>query len=118
MARAPARPVLLPTSSGLLSRRTWHRIARRLIGSLADDLTFTSPQDDHIDKATYLERRFPTVDRLESQRILDLVAGQGDGVFIMYEYQLKTGARHRNAEYITVLAGQVVDIQVFFCGKL
>ncbi len=85
---------------------------------LSDELTFTSPQDDHIDKTTYLERCFPTVDRLESQRVLDLVAGHGEGVFLMYEYVLKTGERHRNAEYITVHDDKVVDIQVFFGGKV
>jgi ketosteroid isomerase-like protein len=30
---------------------------------LADDFTFTSPQDDHIGKAEFLERCFPTADR-------------------------------------------------------
>ena len=30
---------------------------------LADDFVFTSPQDDHIDKAAFMERCFPTADR-------------------------------------------------------
>ena len=38
--------------------------AERLI---AEDYSFTSPQDDHIDKAAFLERCFPTTDRLTSQ---------------------------------------------------
>lgn len=69
---------------------------------LAEDFVFTSPQDDHIDKAAYLERCFPTADRLVSQEILELVGTDGDGVFILYEYELKTDARHRNTEFITV----------------
>lgn len=48
---------------------------------LADALVFTSPQDDHIDKAAYLERCFPTADRLNSQEILELVSTGGDDVF-------------------------------------
>jgi hypothetical protein len=40
---------------------------------LADNFVFTSPQDDHIDKAACMERCFPTADRLVSQEILDLV---------------------------------------------
>jgi ketosteroid isomerase-like protein len=59
---------------------------------LAEDFVFTSPQDDHIGKAAFLDRCFPTADRLSSQEILRLVDAGDDGVFIMYEYELKTGA--------------------------
>ena len=83
---------------------------------LADDFTFTSPQDDHIDKQSFMERCFPTVDRVEWQKILRLVpAGEG-GVFVMYEYELKTGGRHRNTEYIVVRDGQLHETHVFFGG--
>jgi ketosteroid isomerase-like protein len=85
---------------------------------LADDLTFTSPQDDHIGKAAFLERCFPTADRLRSQRILELVSAGDDGVFLMYEYELKTGDRHRNTEFITVRDGKITEIQVFFGGRV
>ncbi|MFG2526435.1 DUF4440 domain-containing protein [Streptomyces sp. NPDC048516] len=41
---------------------------------LAEDFVFTSPQDDHIGKAAFLDVCFPTADRLRSQEILDAVA--------------------------------------------
>jgi ketosteroid isomerase-like protein len=85
---------------------------------MADDLVFTSPQDDHIGRAAYFERCFPTADRFTSQEILELVSTDGDGVFILYEYELKTGERHRNAEFITVRAGQITEVQVFFGGRV
>src|SRR5882757_2891245 len=85
---------------------------------LAEDLVFTSPQDDHIDKKAYFERCFPTTQRLDSQEILELASAGEDGVFIMYEYVLKTGERHRNTEFITVRNGQIVEIQVFFGGRV
>jgi ketosteroid isomerase-like protein len=85
---------------------------------LAEDFAFTSPQDDHIGKAEFLERCFPTADRLSSQEILELVAAGDDGVFIMYEYQLKTGERHRNTEFSTVRDGQLAETQVFFGGRV
>jgi len=85
---------------------------------MAQDLVFTSPQDDHIDRTAYLERCFPTADRLVSQEILELVGAGEDGVFILYEYELKTGERHRNAEFITVRGEQIVEIQVFFGGQV
>jgi ketosteroid isomerase-like protein len=89
--------------------------AERLI---AENFTFTSPQDDHIDRAAYFERCFPTTDRLNWQKTLDLVSAGGDGVFILYEYELKTGARHRNTEFITVRDGQLTEVQVFFGGRV
>jgi ketosteroid isomerase-like protein len=85
---------------------------------LAENLSFTSPQDDHIDKAAFMQRCFPTAGRLNSQEILELVSAGADGVFILYEYELKTGERHRNTEYITVRDGQIVEIQVFFGGRV
>ena len=53
-----------------------------------------------------------------SQEILELVSAGDDGVFIMYEYELKTGERHRNTEFITVRAGKLVETQVFFGGRV
>ncbi len=87
-------------------------------GLLADDFVFTSPQDDHIDKAAFMQRCFPTAARMVSQEILELVAVGDDGVFIMYEYELKTGDRHRNAEFSTVRGGKLVETQVFFGGRV
>ena len=85
---------------------------------LADDFTFTSPQDDHIDKASYLERCFPTADRFAASEILAIVPSGDDDVFLLYEYQLTTGERYRNAEYITVRDGRLVETQVFFGGRV
>lgn len=84
---------------------------------LADVLRFTSPQDDRIDRAAYLERCFPTASRFRSQEIRRLVATGDGGVFLLYEYELMTGGRYRNTEFLTVLDGQVVEIQVFFGGR-
>ncbi len=83
---------------------------------LAHDFVFTSPQDDHIDKAAFLERCFPTADRFASQEIVEIVDVGPDGVFMLYEYELRDGARHRNVEHVTVRDGQLVETQVFFGG--
>jgi ketosteroid isomerase-like protein len=89
--------------------------ARRL---LAEDFTFTSPQDDHIDKSAYLERCFPTADRFAASKIVAIVPADEDSVFLLYEYELRTGERYRNTEYITVRNGQLVETQVFFGGRV
>ncbi len=84
---------------------------------LAPGLRFTSPQDDHIDRATYLARCFPTAARFSMQRIL-ASATVGDQVFVLYEYELAdTRERFRNSELFTVVDGLISEIQVFFGGR-
>lgn len=89
--------------------------AERLI---ADDYRFTSPQDDHIDRAAFFERCFPTAERLRSQEILSVLPAGGDDVFMLYEYELKTGVRYRNVEVATVRDGRLTETQVFFGGPV
>jgi ketosteroid isomerase-like protein len=85
---------------------------------IADDYVFSSPQDDHIGKEAFFERCFPTTWRLRWQKILQVVPGAGDDVFVMYEYELKTGERHRNVEVSTVREGRLRETQVFFGGQV
>ncbi|MFG2636915.1 nuclear transport factor 2 family protein [Streptomyces sp. NPDC048362] len=84
----------------------------------ADDFTFTSPQDDHIDKAAFFERCFPTADRFTEQRILHLVAADAEVVLVHYEYEPTTGGRYRNVEAITVRDGLIREVRVFFGGPV
>jgi ketosteroid isomerase-like protein len=85
---------------------------------LADELTFTSPQDDHIDRQAFLERCFPTADRVSRQELLHVTPADDRDVFVLYEYDLKSGGTHRNAEVITVIDDRIVEIQVFFGGPV
>jgi len=87
-------------------------------GLLALELTFTSPQDDHIDRDAFFERCFPTADRVSRQELMRVAVAGDQDVFIMYEYDLKTGGTHRNTELITVVDDQIVEIQVFFGGSV
>ncbi len=84
---------------------------------IASDFVFTSPRDDHIGRAAYFERCFPTADRFRSQRLLQVVPGEGDDVLVMYEYELLNGETYRNTEVITVRDGQITEVQVFFGGR-
>lgn len=85
---------------------------------LADDMVFTSPQDDHIDRQEFLERCFPTADRVSRQELMHVVLAGEQDVFVLYEYDLKAGGTHRNAEVITVVDGQIVEVQVFFGAEV
>ncbi|MFI9076538.1 nuclear transport factor 2 family protein [Streptomyces sioyaensis] len=84
---------------------------------LAEDYVFTSPQDDHIGKAAFLEVCFPTADRLRRQEILDAVPLDDEQVCVRYEYELKTGERHRNVELTTVRDGRLTETEVYFGGR-
>ena len=84
----------------------------------ADEFTFTSPQDDHIDKETFFQRCFPTAGRVRQQRLLHVTPADGELVFVYYEYELMTGDRHRNVEAIAVRDGLIREVQVFFGGKV
>ena len=88
--------------------------AERLV---AGEFVFTSPQDDHIDRAAFFERCFPTAGHFVSHELLAVVPTDGDDVFVLYEYELEGGQRHRNAEVITVRDGSVTESQVFFGGR-
>ena len=85
---------------------------------LADELVFTSPQDDHIDREAFLERCFPTADRFSRQELIHVVRADANDVVIVYEYELKTGGTYRNTEVITVVDERIVEIQVFFGGAV
>ena len=88
--------------------------AQHLIG---EEFVFTSPQDDHIDRASFFERCFPPSSRVRSQQIVRIAAATEHDVFVLYEYELVAGGRFRNAELMTVRDGQLVEEQVFFGGN-
>jgi ketosteroid isomerase-like protein len=85
---------------------------------LSDRLVFTSPQDDHIDRQAFLERCFPTADRMSRQELIHVVPADERDVLIAYEYDLVGGGTYRNAELITVDDGRIVEVQVFFGGAV
>jgi ketosteroid isomerase-like protein len=85
---------------------------------LADEFVFTSPQDDHIDRQAFLERCFPTADRVSRQDLIHVVRAGEHDVFVLYEYDLTSGGTFRNAEVITVAGDRIVEVQVFFGGQV
>lgn len=84
----------------------------------ADDFVFTSPQDDHLDKAAFFATCFPTAGNFVEQTLLHVTPADGDDVFVLYEYELRDGTRWRNAEVLTVRDGRVAEAQVFFGGRV
>ncbi|GAA1467617.1 nuclear transport factor 2 family protein [Microbacterium thalassium] len=84
---------------------------------MADDFVFTSPQDDHIDKATWLQRCFPSADHFDGPSETLQITAVGDIVLHRYEYRVG-GVRWRNAEAIRVADGRVREVEVYFGGAV
>jgi ketosteroid isomerase-like protein len=81
---------------------------------LAEDFTFTSPNDDdHINKAQYFKKCWPGSENINAFKILNLIE-DGDEAFIRYECELKDGKRFRNTEYFRVEDGKIREVDVYF----
>ena len=79
---------------------------------IADDFHFTSPLDNRIDRATYFERCWPLSKRIESFEFINLIAS-GDHVVVTYVGRMD-GNSFQNTEIATVVAGKIVDVEVYF----
>jgi ketosteroid isomerase-like protein len=80
---------------------------------LAEDFTFTSPYDDHIDRACYFERCWSSSVTMRSFRAVRIVE-QGDEAFILYEAVFAAGPPVRNVEYFRTKDGKIKSVEVFF----
>jgi ketosteroid isomerase-like protein len=87
---------------------------RRVIEPLlSEDFRFTSPYDDHIDRATYFIRCWANADRIRAIEI-EQIAEVGDAAFVLYTCETTAGARFRNTEYLRFRDGRITAVEVFF----
>lgn len=80
---------------------------------LADDFTFTSPWDDHIDRATYFSHCWPHAGEFRF-RLPMKVFVQGDEAVVVYETEGKQGGTFHNAELLRFTGARIRSIDVFF----
>jgi ketosteroid isomerase-like protein len=84
---------------------------------LADDFTFTSPNDDdHINKPAFKERCWPTAEWIVKIE-MECVVAHGDDGFAKYLLTTKDGKSLRNTEYFKFTDEKVKEIEVYFGGK-
>jgi ketosteroid isomerase-like protein len=86
---------------------------RALDEHLSDDLTFYSPTDVGIDRATYFDRCWPNAETIEAFEFKRL-AEVGDEVFVTYESTKTDGRRFRNTEVLTFASDKVCRVEVYF----
>lgn len=80
---------------------------------LADGFTFTSPNDDGIDKATYFERCWPNRDASRDQKIENIVV-DGQNAFVTYLCATEGGKSFRNTEFLTFSGERIASVNVYF----
>ena len=80
---------------------------------LADGFTFTSPNDDGIDKATYFERCWPNHDASRAQHIESIVV-DGQQAFVTYLCATEGGKSFRNTEFLTFSGDRISSVNVYF----
>jgi ketosteroid isomerase-like protein len=80
---------------------------------IADDFHFTSPLDNHIDRATYFARCWPNSAAIAAFDFIHLAADRSR-VFVTYEGRNTSGKRFRNSEILTLRDGKIVEAEVYF----
>ena len=85
---------------------------------LADDFTFTSPNDDdHIRKGVYKTRCWDSNVNLIEHFDLQHIVGSGNDVFVMYVLHIKNGKTLENIEHLQMRGGKVGAVRCYFGGK-
>lgn len=80
---------------------------------LADDFTFSSPNDDHLSKQEYWEICWPGSEQIQDIQIEKLFQ-QGNEAFVRYKCQLVDGKRFRNVEHFTFDGARIKSVDVYF----
>ena len=109
---------MTPAKAETLARRcfdTYRTADRAAIEALLHaDFTFTSPRDDHIDRAAYFERCWPAAGSFVFQDLKAVVPDGSGGCFVLYNGQAKSGGSFRNVEQLRFKDGLIVSAEVFF----
>jgi ketosteroid isomerase-like protein len=80
--------------------------------TIADDFTFSSPPDPHLDRNGYFERCWPHAGRGQTFEFVRLIA-HGDEVVVTYE-MVQDGAKGRNTEVLTFAGDRISRAEVYF----
>ncbi len=80
---------------------------------LSDDFTFTSPDDDHIDRAAYFERCWSKAGTF-TRHDLTLVLVDGDDAVVHYDGESSDGVGFRNIERFHFAGDRIRAVEVFF----
>src|SRR5207253_9066583 len=80
---------------------------------LSDDFRFSSPLDDHIDRAAYFRKCWPNSEHTRAFHIEKLFADDNEA-FVLYELEPNTGQKFRNTEFFRIKQGKIAEVEVYF----
>ncbi|MGO6683736.1 nuclear transport factor 2 family protein [Rhizobium leguminosarum] len=84
---------------------------------LTEDFTFSSPRDDHIDRATYFERCWPKEPVFRGFDI-EFLAIDGDEAVVRYRAEKRDGGSFRNIESLRFRGDRIASVDVYFGRNL
>lgn len=80
---------------------------------LADDFTFSSPDDPHLDRVGFFERCWPGAAMVQSMEIEHLFV-EGSAGFVRYRAEFAGRPAFRNVEFVHVEGGQIRRVEVYY----
>ncbi|MBB2754496.1 UNVERIFIED_ORG: ketosteroid isomerase-like protein [Rhizobium aethiopicum] len=84
---------------------------------LTEDFTFSSPRDDHIDRATYFERCWPKQPVFRAITI-EFLAVEGDEAVVRYSADKLDGGSFGNVESLRFRGDKIASVEVYFGRNL
>lgn len=84
---------------------------------LTDDFTFSSPRDDHIDRAAYFDRCWPAKPAFRTIDLEKLVV-EDDMAIVCYRAEKLDGGAFRNVELMRFRDDKVSQVDVYFGRSL
>lgn len=92
----------------------WEQKDWELIESLlAEGFTFTSPDDDHIDKDAYKKKCWPGAQIIDRYELLTIISA-GEEAFVRYLAHWHNGASFRVTEYMKFQDGKIMEIEGYW----
>ncbi|EJC78452.1 hypothetical protein Rleg4DRAFT_0019 [Rhizobium leguminosarum bv. trifolii WSM2297] len=85
----------------------------KVVAMLTEDFTFSSPRDDHIDRATYFERCWPKEPFFRAIHI-EFLAIDGDEAAMRYRAEKLDGESFANMESLRFRGDRIASVEVYF----
>ncbi len=117
MARPIRQPIVKPDTIETIITKyfdAYKNSDRDALESLvSDDLTFTSPHDNAINREEYFERCWPMHEHIDNFMVTHIFA-KGDEAFVSYLLTLDDGRQFSNTELMTMTDGKINTVHAFF----
>ena len=84
---------------------------------IGENFTFSSPEDNYINRAEYFERCWPNAQGIAAINVEKIFLHQ-DEAFTQFVVATKDGKQYRNTEYLKFEGGRIVRADAYFGREL